>query len=87
MKKEKVKKIFEILHNQNPNARIELHYTNAFTLLIAVVLSAQATDIQVNKITPPIFEEISTPQDLINKGALQKVPGGGRNTNYEVKMD
>ena len=68
MKKEKVKKIFEILHNQNPNARIELHYTNAFTLLIAVVLSAQATDIQVNKITPPIFEEISTPQDLINKG-------------------
>lgn len=62
-----MKKIFEALHGQNPNARIELNYTNPFTLLIAVVLSAQATDIQVNKITPAIFSEISTPQDLLNK--------------------
>lgn len=68
MQKQKIKNIFEILSSQNPNAEIELHHSNAFTLLIAVVLSAQATDKQVNKITPPIFLEVQTPFDLLKKG-------------------
>jgi endonuclease-3 len=68
MKKQEIKKIFEILNSQNPNAKIELTHHNAFTLLIAVVLSAQATDKQVNKITPTIFEEVQNPAQLLKKG-------------------
>lgn len=68
MKKQEIKQVFEILHSQNPNAQIELIHNNAFTLLIAVVLSAQATDKQVNKITPAIFEEVKTPKQLLEKG-------------------
>jgi endonuclease-3 len=68
MKKQEVRQIFEILSLQNPNAQIELIHHNAFTLLVAVVLSAQATDKQVNKITPAIFAEVQTPFQLIEKG-------------------
>jgi endonuclease-3 len=68
MKKHEIRQIFEILSLQNPNAKIELIHENAFTLLIAVVLSAQATDKQVNKITPAIFAEVKAPKDLLEKG-------------------
>jgi endonuclease-3 len=68
MKKQEIREIFEILNSQNPNAKIELIHSNAFTLLIAVVLSAQATDKQVNKITPAIFAEVQTPKQLLEKG-------------------
>jgi len=60
--------LFRLLHTQNPNPRIELDHENPFHLLIAVVLSAQATDKQVNKITPPIFEAIKTPHDVLSLG-------------------
>lgn len=52
----------------HPNPEIELEYKNAYTLLVAVVLSAQATDKQVNKITPAIFEEVSTPAEMLQLG-------------------
>jgi len=68
MKKQEINEIFSILAKEKPNAEIELVHENAFTLLIAVVLSAQATDKQVNKITPPIFAEVKTPNDLLLKG-------------------
>lgn len=68
MRKEKIQQLFEALAGQNPNAQIELEHENAFTLLIAVVLSAQATDKQVNKITPPLFAEVKTPAELLAKG-------------------
>jgi endonuclease-3 len=68
MKKQEINEIFSILAKEKPNAEIELVHENAFTLLIAVVLSAQATDKQVNKITPPIFAEVKTPKALILKG-------------------
>ena len=68
MRKEKIQQLFEALAGQNPNAQIELEHVNAFTLLIAVVLSAQATDKQVNKITPPLFAEVKTPAELLAKG-------------------
>lgn len=68
MSKIKVENILTLLHNTIPNAEIELTHTNPFTLLIAVVLSAQSTDKQVNKITPEIFEKVQSPQDLIHMG-------------------
>ncbi len=47
--------IIETLGRQHPNADTELHYTNAFELLIATVLSAQTTDVGVNRVTPQLF--------------------------------
>lgn len=68
MNKTQTKEILELLHKKIPSAAIELSHTNPFTLLIAVVLSAQSTDKQVNKITPAIFELVQTPQDLVRMG-------------------
>lgn len=64
----KINNIFSILSQQNPAPRTELNFTNNFTLLVAIVLSAQSTDIGVNKATENLFKKISTPQDLINLG-------------------
>jgi endonuclease-3 len=52
----------------NPNPRTELAYTNPFTLLIAVVLSAQATDAGVNKATPALFKLADTPEKMVKLG-------------------
>jgi len=52
----------------NPEPRGELHYINPFTLLIAVVLSAQATDAGVNKATPPLFALADTPEKMVALG-------------------
>jgi endonuclease-3 len=68
MDKEQVDHIFTIFSKANPYPKTELKYTNNFTLLVAVVLSAQATDISVNKATKELFIVASTPQDMINLG-------------------
>ncbi|HHY96672.1 MAG TPA: endonuclease III [Acholeplasma sp.] len=47
-----------------PNAKAELNFSNNFELLIAVVLSAQTTDVSVNKVTPKLFKKYPTPFDL-----------------------
>jgi len=60
--------LFTLLDKNTPNAKIELNHTNPFTLMIAVVLSAQSTDKHVNKITPAIFEKASHPQHILNLG-------------------
>ncbi|CAO5677913.1 MAG: Endonuclease III [Holosporales bacterium] len=52
----------------NPNPRIDLDYSDAYTLLVAVVLSAQATDKGVNKITPALFKHAPTPQAMVDLG-------------------
>jgi endonuclease-3 len=52
----------------NPHPVTELHYTTPFTLLVAVVLSAQATDIGVNKATGPLFAAADTPQKILDLG-------------------
>jgi endonuclease-3 len=52
----------------NPEPRGELHYVNPFTLLVAVVLSAQATDAGVNKATPALFKLADTPEKMIKLG-------------------
>ena len=52
----------------NPEPKGELHYTNPFTLLVAVVLSAQATDAGVNKATPALFARADTPAKMVHLG-------------------
>lgn len=61
-------KFFEILSSKNPIPKTELYYTNPYTLLVAVVLSAQATDKGVNKATPHLFEKADTPEKMISLG-------------------
>ena len=49
-----------------PDAKAELNYSNPFELLIATILSAQCTDVQVNKTTAKLFKELKTPEDYLN---------------------
>ena len=51
-----------------PEPQGELDYVNAYTLLVAVVLSAQATDVGVNKATGPLFKKVKTPQAMVRLG-------------------
>ena len=60
--------LFQILSEENPNPKTELVFTNPYTLLVAVVLSAQATDISVNKATKTLFQKASTPEAMVNLG-------------------
>lgn len=62
--KERIRQIFLLLEQCYPEACTGLHHTNPFQLFVAVLLSAQTTDEQVNRITAPLFEVISTPQEL-----------------------
>ena len=64
----KVHEFFKRLQTLNPEPRGELQYTNPFTLLVAVVLSAQATDAGVNKATPALFAAADTPQKMVKLG-------------------
>lgn len=63
-----IQEFFTILRAQNPEPKTELHYTNAYTLLVAVVLSAQATDVGVNKATATLFKIADTPQKMLALG-------------------
>ncbi len=68
MKKADRIEFFRRLEEDNPEPKGELNYTNPYTLLVAVALSAQATDIGVNKATKALFEAISTPQEMLDLG-------------------
>lgn len=65
---EDIENIFDTFQRCNPHPRSELHYTNHFTLLVAVILSAQATDKGVNKVTQHLFQHIQKPGDVVNMG-------------------
>ena len=67
-RKEKAVEIAKILDNLYPETPIPLDHQDTYTLLIAVLLSAQCTDERVNKITPLLFEEADTPQEMVNLG-------------------
>ena len=56
----------DIIHDMFPEAEAELNYSNEFELTIAVLLSAQATDISVNKVTDHLFKKYKTPEDYLN---------------------
>lgn len=62
--KERVRKIIELLKQEYPNAGTRLHFSNSLELLVAVVLSAQSTDEQVNKVTPKLFSRFNSAQEL-----------------------
>ena len=64
MKKEE--HILEVLEQMFPDAHVELNHQNTFELLIAVVLSAQTTDVGVNKITPTLFKAYPTPVEMMH---------------------
>lgn len=68
MNKQKVTEIFQRLQERDPEPKTELEYHNAFTLLVAVVLSAQATDKGVNKATPELFAAADTPEKMVALG-------------------
>ena len=65
---DKVRTVFERLQQAMPHPSSELQWKNTYTLLIAVVLSAQATDTGVNKATKPLFEHIDTPEKMVALG-------------------
>jgi endonuclease-3 len=68
VKRDDVFEFFRRLAEANPAPTTELDYINPYTLLVAVVLSAQATDASVNIATRPLFEHIRTPQQMIDFG-------------------
>jgi endonuclease-3 len=65
-KKERYSFVISYFKAHNPDAASELQYTNAYQLLVAVILSAQCTDKRVNMVTPPLLEAYPTPNDLKN---------------------
>lgn len=68
MNSKQINKFFASLQAQNPNPKTELNYTSPFQLLIAVILSAQATDKSVNKATMPLFKVAKTASDFLALG-------------------
>lgn len=68
MKKTDADTFFARLAAANPEPKSELDYVNAYTLLVAVVLSAQATDIGVNKATKALFARVDTPEKMLALG-------------------
>ena len=68
MNAEKRYQIFSRLRDQNPEPKTELEYNSPFELLIAVMLSAQATDVSVNKATRQLFPIANTPESLLALG-------------------
>ena len=68
MKKDQIEEFFRRLSEADPNPQTELEYSNTYTLLVAVVLSAQATDVGVNRATKDLFRIVDTPQKMIALG-------------------
>lgn len=68
MNNEKRLEIFNRFQNENPSPTTELKFTNAFELLISVILSAQATDVSVNKATDKLYKVANTPQQIFDLG-------------------
>lgn len=68
MDKNNIEKIFETFYNLNPEPKGELNSVNTYTLLVAIALSAQSTDVGVNKATKDLFEIVTTPQQMLELG-------------------
>ncbi len=70
MQRKKIDQIFKIWQENNSHPKTELVYSNNYTLLVAVVLSAQSTDIGVNKATKELFKIADTPQKMLDLGEV-----------------
>ncbi|MEN3952225.1 endonuclease III [Iodidimonas sp. SYSU 1G8] len=68
MKKADVEEFFSRLQGADSTPRTELNYVNPYTLLVAVALSAQATDVGVNRATGPLFQVVDTPEKMVALG-------------------
>ena len=66
LSKEKINIVMEKLENLYPDAKPELNFSNSFELLIATILSAQCTDVRVNKVTKELFKDFKTPEDFLS---------------------
>ncbi len=66
-----IEHLFQILSKANPSPKTELKFTSPYTLLVAVVLSAQATDVSVNKATKTLFQKAPTPEAMVKLGIPQ----------------
>lgn len=71
LNEEEIKKVLDILKGLYPDARAELTHSNPFELLVATILSAQCTDVRVNKTTDKLFKELKTPSDYIKLGGKE----------------
>lgn len=71
---DEIRIVMERLKAQNPSPKSELDYVNPYTLLVAVVLSAQATDKSVNKATEPLFKIVDTPEKMVVLGEEGLIP-------------
>ena len=68
MNRQEVFEFFRLLAEDNPAPETELEYSNAYQLVVAVALSAQATDVGVNKATRALFREVKTPRQMLELG-------------------
>ena len=65
MTKDQIFEFFRRLAEDNPSPETELEYGNAYQLVVAVALSAQATDVGVNKATRALFSDVETPEQML----------------------
>jgi endonuclease-3 len=79
--KEKAAEIIRILGKEYPDARVALEHKNPFQLLIATILSAQSTDVQINKITRKLFKKYRAPEDLA-KAPLEEIETDIRSSGF-----
>jgi len=79
--KEKAREILDKLYEYYPNARCELNHSNPFELLVATILSAQCTDVRVNKVTAQLFKEYPTP-DAMSEAPLPELEELIRTTGF-----
>lgn len=68
LKKQEIEEVFRLFQAANPHPETELEFTNPYTLLVAVVCSAQATDVSVNKATKDLFPIADTPEKMVQLG-------------------
>lgn len=68
LNKTQIDSIFQVLSTENPDPKTELTSVNEYTLLVAIIMSAQSTDAGVNKATPALFEVADTPEKMLELG-------------------
>lgn len=81
LKKERYKLFVDYFSKHQPNPVTELHYSNPYELLVAVILSAQCTDKRINQITPALFERFST-VDVLAEASVEEIFSYIRSVSY-----